>query len=383
MSRPSFWVQPTQCVWRPCCTRCRPAEPQCYSQLAISGSRKTLHPQRICSSPDTYCPLTPSRPWLRDSTGFMFTTLCRLARVEILGWTRRRSLLIVFIGLAALVLISIAVGLQDLASREQDYHAQLASIVKEQVKPRLPMTGAGVQRVLRVARPAELGSLVARGEDTRLASYFDFGPGGLQWGQAAGSDASQMQAASVFDLESIIRVIGGLIALLLGIDVVGASRFRGQLLAWQSLGLDPAVGVAGKLLGCAGLLVSGCVLLLGTAALATGLQLRDDAPGIAALLTSNLVPIALYLCVLAGVGGAVALWSRSLATASIAGVAVWLTIAIIGPQLGGIAGRLLVPVTSRAEFERARDQRYAEDNRAVEDALGEQLVEALAGRPEQ
>jgi ABC-type transport system involved in multi-copper enzyme maturation permease subunit len=309
----------------------------------------------------------------------MLGTVRRLASAEILGWVQRRSLYLVVTGFAVLALISVAVGTQDLRSRRQDYLEQLSSIASEQVRPRLPMTGTAVERVMRVPRPPELGSVIARGEDVRLSPYFDFAPAGLLWGRSVVTDAAQMQAGALFDIESILRVIGGLIALLLGIDVVGTSRVRGQLRAWQALGLSPAVGVAGKLLGCAGLLIAGSGIVLGVVITSVGLRASDGILEVAPMVAASFVPVALYLCTFACIGAAVVLWSRTLVAASIAGVAIWVTVAMIGPQVSAVAGRLLAPVTPRAEFERARDQTHAQDTRAAEDALGDHLALALAG----
>ena len=300
-------------------------------------------------------------------------TLKRLAWIEMLGWARRRWSYVVLIGVVAVISVSAVVGVNDLSSRRAAYGDQLAIIAQEQVKPRLPMSGTTVERVLRVPRPPELGSIVARGDDVRLSPYFDFGPGGLLWGQSVVTDTAQMQAGALFDVESILRVIGGLIALLLGIEVVGQSRFRGQLRAWQALGVNPLVGVAGKLLGCAVLVIAGCVVVLATILLVVSLRLPDDVRRSALIVAGSLVPTAIYLWVLMAAGAALALWSRTMVGASVAGVVVWIAVAMIGPQVTGLVGLLLSPNTPRAEYERARDQLYSENVRAAENALGEAL----------
>ena len=239
------------------------------------------------------------------------------------------------------------------------------------------MTGTTVERVLRVPRPPELGSIVARGDDVRLSPYFDFGPGGPLWGQSVVTDTAQMQTGALFDVESVLRVIGGLIAMLLGIEVIGQSRFRGQLHAWQALGVDPVIGVLGKLLGSAILLLAGCIVVLATTLAPVSLRLPDDVQRSAVIVGASVVPTAIYLCVLMAAGGALALWCRTMVGASVAGVVVWITVAMIGPQVSGLVGLLLSPNTPRAEYERARDRIYAEDVRAAENALGESIDAVL------
>lgn len=244
------------------------------------------------------------------------------------------------------------------------------------------MTGASVERVLRMPRPPQLGSIIARGDDVRLPVYFDFGPAGLIWGNTIATDTAQSQTGALLDLESILRIIGGLIAVLLGASVVGRSRFRGQLHAWQALGVHPAIGVAGKLLGCMTLLVIGSCVTLAVAFAAIAIRFPEEAASVAALLASLLTPTTIYLCVLAAGGAALAVWLPTMSTALLASVGGWCAVAMIGPQIAGVTGPLLSPGVARSEHERARDQVHAEDLRTAEHALGDEVDSVLTGFPD-
>ena len=306
----------------------------------------------------------------------MGSLLWRIAWTESLRWSKRRSTYVVGAGLMALTWLSAAVGAGDLEARRQAHASQLQAIAADQVKPRLPMTGTTVERVLRLTRAPEVGSIIARGDDVRLPAYFDFGPAGLVWGRSVITDTVQAQTGALLDVESILRVLGGLIAVLLATQTIGGSRFRGQLSAWQALGVPPVVGVAGKLLGCMVLLAAGTISALVVAAGAASWHLGEGVP--LGMFAWTVVLITLFLSTQAAIGTAVALWMGTPTRASIAGVAAWALVSMVGPQISESAARLLAPIEPRDSFEALRDQTFSEDVRAAEQALGDLVLDPLA-----
>ena len=294
--------------------------------------------------------------------------------VEVIGRRRQGSIYLIVVGLATLAWFSVALGAGDLSARRDSYFKVLADLAQEQVRPRLGLAGRQAEPVLRIVRPPELGSIIARGQDLSVPAYFDFGPAGSIWARSVAFDTVQLQAGTLLDLESVIRVVGGFLALLLGLDATTAARTKGVVKAWAALGANPTAVTLGKLFGCWVILVVVSTVVMSAAAVSAVVRLPDDTGNVGALFARCLVPTLLYLGCFTAVGAACAVWLRHPTSAFVGGIAIWIVSAMLWPQIVALGARIQSPTDLRVSIEAKRDQAVADELRAGEDALGDAIV---------
>jgi hypothetical protein len=311
----------------------------------------------------------------------MTRRLRTVAWVELVGWLRHPSIYVVLVGVSALVSLSMALGARDLEARRESHRRQLSDLAAEQVKPRLPLLGWAPEPVLRAIRPPELGSLLARADDGTVAPYFDFGPAGAVWARGVLADGAPSQDGTLFDLESIVRVVGGFLAILMGVESLAAARARGLLKSWAVLGTSPTIACAGKLVGCWAVTALLAVILFGVAALASAVSLRTDTWACSVILARCLVPAVLYLATFTSFGALFALTLRPASSALTAAVAFWITTSMVWPQVVILGARALAPTDGRVAMERLRDLEFAAEVRAGEDALGLAVASTIGQKP--
>ena len=311
----------------------------------------------------------------------MIRRLSCVAWVESVGWLRHPSLYVAIVGASALVCLSVALGARDLEARRESHRQQLADLASEQVRPRLPLLGWTPEPVLRAIRPPELGSLLARADDGTVPPYFDFGPAGTMWARSVTTDSAPSQDGTLLDLESIVRVIGGFLAILMGVESLAAARDRGLLKAWAVLGTSPIVACAGKLLGCWTIASVLAAAIFGVAALAGAVALRTDTWACVIILTRCLVPTVLYLATFVSFGALFALTLRRASSAVTAAVAFWITTSMVWPQAVTLGSRALAPAGGRVAMEIQRDLEFTAEVRAGEDALGVLVASKIGEKP--
>jgi len=109
-----------------------------------------------------------------------------------------------------------------------------------------PANDLAVMRVVRM--PSKLSVLV-RGLDGAIPSYWDFTPAGVMEGPPSSLVRSLTEGAGNLDLEFIVRVVLGLLAILLAFDAVAGEKESGALKAVLSQPLSRNSFITGKLLG--------------------------------------------------------------------------------------------------------------------------------------
>ncbi len=302
-------------------------------------------------------------------------TLLLVSAVEIRRRLRQWALYGIVIGLVVLAWFSVAIGASDLVARRETYAKQLADLAREQVRSRVPLLGWAPEPVLRAIRAPELGSLVARGDDLSVPAYFDFGPAGTIWARSVPSDATQLRTGTLPDLESIIRVLGGFLAVLLGVEAITSARASGLVRAWDALGARPVPVTLGKLLGSWVVMGAASSVVFGAATVSAVLRLPDEGRDVLAVFVRCLAPTVLYLGCFIGVGAAVAVWFKHQTTAFVGGIALWITAAMIWPQVVAFGARVQSPHELRGTMEAQRDQAFADEIRAGENALGDAVAD--------
>jgi hypothetical protein len=86
------------------------------------------------------------------------------------------------------------------------------------------------------------------------------------------------------------------------------------------------------------------------------------------------VPTLLYLGCFTAIGAACAVWLRHQTSAFVAGIAIWIASAMLWPQVVALGVRIPSPTELRVTMEARRDQAFADEVRAGENALGDALV---------
>lgn len=273
-----------------------------------------------------------------------------------------------------LAAFSTQVGLHELQTR----HAVSASLSAQRDSDRQTrlgqVTGWQIEPGMRVIRSSSPLSSIVTGYDTTLPQFWDFGPAGIRSGPSYLATAEP----PILDLEVIIRVALGLLAILLGAKSVAGERASGTLLALLGQPVRPAVVLAGKLIGAGGILASSLLLVIAVVFAATaGTQ--------ASVLTSSFVVSTIsigvvgwtYLFVNFTVGVLASSIFSSYRAALTAGAIVWLISGASGVAAAEIIARSLVPMPPRSVVEEQKDRIVQDRARAAQVAMGDEYLKAL------
>lgn len=153
--------------------------------------------------------------------------------------------------------LAVYVGARDYANRLQEYN-RLAADRQELAagpagkevrgfdSPWTPQNDLGVLRALRSPEP--LGVLV-RGLDGALPEYWDFSPAGLVAGPSPSRAQRLADVLGHLDVEFLIRVVLGLLAILLAFDAVVGEKELGTLRITLSQPISRSAFLVGKLIG--------------------------------------------------------------------------------------------------------------------------------------
>jgi hypothetical protein len=180
------------------------------------------------------------------------------------------------------------------------------------------------------------------------------------------------------DLESIVRVVLGLLAVLVGTTAVAGGRTAGHLWTHLHQPISWAVIALGKLLGSTAALLTALVTVL-IAGLLTlyvqSIELR------ASLLVHALLGLggigAGYLLLMASLSVTMCAFVRSHETALLAALAMWAYVAVIGPHLVVFGGRALIPLLHTESVEENRQRVFEGRARSTSIVLGRAYLELM------
>lgn len=186
-----------------------------------------------------------------------------IASRELVDQLLSARFLIIMVLVVCLVPLAVYVGLQDYKSRLHDYDRLVSD--KQQLiagengqkiqgvdSPWTPENELAVFRAVR--RPNPL-SVFFRGLDGALPEYWDFTPAGIEEGPSALRPKRLSDLLGQLDMEFLIRVALGLLAILLAFDAVSGEKETGTL----RLAISQPISRAGFLMGK---LVAGAIALL-------------------------------------------------------------------------------------------------------------------------
>lgn len=241
------------------------------------------------------------------------------------------------------------------------------------------LTGWQMEPALRAIRTTEPLAVLVRGLDAEMPQYWDLGPAGPRQGIAMVESTSFPRAD--IDLEFIIRVVLGLLAIALAVETVAGQRASGALLALLGQPVRPQCVLAGKLLGT-GVTLAGALALTWTASLAA----MAAGPGRAAVdarfvggaaLIGAIGALYLFVCLVFGI--AVASVVRMYHVTFVAAVVIWLTAAVVALPAAVLVGQVLVPTAAAVLVEEESERLVAEWRADAQAALGDAYAARLGG----
>lgn len=289
------------------------------------------------------------------------------ARLQI-GSTRFRLLALASVLLA---MLAVTIGARDFGFRNDQYEQRALERQAERVNNGWRLYGWKLEPTLRMLRPPSTLSVFVRGLDAVLPAYWDMSPAGTIEGPVDPSIGQDSEVGEVFDLESVIRIVLGLLALLLAVDSVAGQRATGTLHALMLQPIRPVTVVIAKLLAGAISLLLAIGLVL-TAASVTVLFLAPELfrnGTFTFLATAGLIAWA-YLMAMYAVGLTIGALAAGVERSTFVAIAIWTFVTLVAPQLVAFSVRAISPLQPRQAMERERQVVFDARLRTTEQFLG-------------
>ncbi|HEX2188886.1 MAG TPA: ABC transporter permease [Longimicrobiaceae bacterium] len=294
-----------------------------------------------------------------------------------------------------LVIALLVVGLTPLAVYvgARDYHVRLAEYGRLTAERQERVGGpageqvrgmdSGDERImLRAMRAPEPLSVLVRGLDGALPQYWEFTSVGVEAGPSAASTQRLADVLGQLDMEFLVRIVLGLLAILLAFDAVAGEKEMGTLRAVLSHSVPRPAFMAGKVIGGAVTLLvplAAAFLLALLSARFFGVDLlAPDTLSRAALLAAA---SALYLMCLYSLGLMVSSVVTAQKTALVVLLVAWVAMVLAIPPTSTLVAQAVSPVPAPylvATQKRALD---ADLRRTAELAMGEAYMR-VAGQTE-
>jgi ABC-2 family transporter len=281
-------------------------------------------------------------------------------------------------GLAlTLAIVTVTTGLEEYRLRQSEFHRRSQLVATSRAQLHGELTGSSVEPGLSAVRPPSPGSVIVRGLDGTLPSYWNFGPAGTVEGLPTPPLGQGTEVGALSDLEAIVRIVLGLLAITMGIDAVAGDRTAGTLASLLSQPLHRVTVAGGKLVGGVVAFVI-CLTLLGASILVllwlypSDLAVQDL--GVSLLLFA--IVSTAYVTTMTAMGMVIGSLARSHNTALTDGVGVWVMLALAAPQLAAMGPRLLVAASSRSVVEGELTRTQSTTQRRTQEALGKLYAEA-------
>jgi ABC-type transport system involved in multi-copper enzyme maturation permease subunit len=309
------------------------------------------------------------------------TTLFVVAAREI--YEQARSPLVWSLALVAAVLsaFSTHVAITRVTIAESR-HQWLVELREQQRRAAAPLVhGTGHEPALRALRPPERLSILASGVDDLLPELWDFGPSGIRTGRATGDLGSAwLGAPAVLDLEMLIRLMVGLLAICLAIETIAGERASGALLALLGQPIRRRLILAGKLLGGTATLtavvaVVGIVALTTTALTGGSFLSWDYFASLVMLCAAG----AAYAAVCFAVGVLMAIRFEPYRLALIAAFVIWTLATLIAQPAADVFAQSVAGTQPQGLIEADRDRLVQTATADVQRRMGDEYAAALGG----
>lgn len=308
-----------------------------------------------------------------------------VANRELVDQLLSARFLIIMVLVVCLVPLAVYVGVQDYKSRLHDYDrlvsdkqelmaGEAGQKVQGEDSPWTPGNELAVFRAIR--RPDPL-SVFIRGLDGALPEYWDFSPAGIEEGPSALRPKRLSDLLGQLDMEFLIRVALGLLAILLAFDAVSGEKEMGTLRLAISQPISRAGFLAGKLVaGAIALLVPLAAAFL-TALLSSKIFGMESLPG-GGIIKLLLIFMAssIYLLCFYSLGLLVSSLTRSQKTSIIVLLVIWVVLTLAASPVATFTAQAARPAPSRHIIE--TQKRTLDDNLRLETekAMGAAYKEA-------
>jgi len=233
-------------------------------------------------------------------------------------------------------------------------------------------------QALRLIRPPEPLSVLVRGFDGALPEFWDVAPDGLHRGAGSEAAARTPESGVSLDLEFVIRIVLGLLAISLAAGALASERQAGMLYALISQPVRRSWILTAKLLGGFGALSAAlAVVMTGTAA-ALGVFGPELWSSVFQWTVVLLAAVGLlYLWSLYALGVVIAAFSRSVSAANVVAMSVWVATVVAAIPASELAARVFSPVPTAAVTESHRQLQWEAAVRQRQITLGRWFLDVV------
>jgi ABC-type transport system involved in multi-copper enzyme maturation permease subunit len=292
-------------------------------------------------------------------------------------WSPRFIVLTITAGLLTPVLMY--AGIRDFTNRQQQFALLQQQRQNDVQRSGDRLNGRQLEPSLRALRPPLATSVLVRGLEGAVPTSWDFGPDGIHPGPADPSALGTPQSGASLDLEFLIRIVLGLLAVFLAADSLASDRHTGTLSVLLSQPLSKWTIVAAKFVGGITAVGLSLLLVMTGAALAIGVFGPDLwSPEFTHVLVTLTGAAMLYLVALYALGLAVGCLSSSTTAANIWAISVWMVFVLASVPAFEVAVNAFAPLPPAGLVEAQRQNAFEARLRETEIRLGA-LLQQLVG----
>ncbi len=302
-----------------------------------------------------------------------------IARRELIEQLSSARFLIIALLVIGLTPLAVYVGARDYRSRLEDYNRLVAEQQKMIAGPAgkevrgfdIGWTEGNDLAVFRAIRPPEPVSALVRGLDGALPQYWDFSPTGIVTGPLASRSQRIADVVGHLDMEFLMRVALGLLAILLAFDAVAGEKELGTLRAVLSHPISRAALLTGKLAGGAITLLvplAAAFLIALISAQLFGVDLV--AAGALAKVMMLALTAGAYLVCFYALGLFVSSLASSQKTSLVVLLVVWVVAVLAVPPIATMVAQAASPIPTSQALETRKDALDLDIRRQAELEMG-------------
>jgi ABC-type transport system involved in multi-copper enzyme maturation permease subunit len=302
-----------------------------------------------------------------------------IASRELVDQLLSARFLIIMLLVVCLMPLAVYVGLQDYKSRLHDYDLLVSDkqkLIAGEAGQKVqgvdsPWTPENELAVFRAIRRPDPLSVFIRGLDGALPQYWDFTPTGIEEGPSALRPKRLSDLLGQLDMEFLIRVALGLLAILLAFDAVSGEKEMGTLRLAFSQPISRAGFLTGKLIaGAIALLVPVAAAFL-VALLSSKIFGIESLPPDGSLkLLLIFMASSIYLICFYSLGLLISSLTRSQKTSIIVLLVIWVVLTLAASPVATFTAQAASPAPNRHIIE--AQKRALDDNLRIdtEKAMG-------------
>lgn len=300
------------------------------------------------------------------------SVLWRLFVRELHEQTRTHRFAVLTAVAALMTPMIVYAGIRDYDVRRVQYHLlieQRAGPDGQRNSNRL--LGRQLEPALRLIRPPTLSSLLVRGFSGTLPQYWDFAPDGLHPGPAGDSASRSPQSGVSLDMEFLVRVVLGLLAILLAAGALAEERYSGTFYVLMTQPVRPLQLFLARLGGGLVALALALTLVI-TGFVAAIAVIEADLWSVRLAMTVLAFGVAsmMFLAVLYSIGLVIGAVAASTSAANVAAASVWVIVAVASVPTTDFIARIVAPLIPPEVIESRRQSTFAARMREGQLELG-------------